>query len=92
MIRRLVKLKFKSDTSNIFVDIFKEKHQQILSCQGCSHLEVWQDVNDEDSFFTYSIWDSEEDLNNYRSSVLFNKLWPKVKSLFREKAEVWTLR
>lgn len=92
MIYRLVKLNFKLDTSNLFVDIFNEKYKQILSFPGCAQLEVWHDINDKNIVFTYSIWDSEEDLNNYRSSDFFNELWPTVKSLFKEKAEVWTLR
>jgi heme-degrading monooxygenase HmoA len=41
---------------------------------------------------TYSIWDSEEALNNYRDSELFGELWPKIKPWFAAKAEAWSVK
>ena len=42
-------------------------------------------------FFTYSYWDSENDLNNYRKSELFNEVWTFTKKLFNAKPEAWSV-
>jgi heme-degrading monooxygenase HmoA len=36
-------------------------------------------------FCTYSIWESEAHLENYRNSALFKEVWKFTKSLFLEK-------
>jgi heme-degrading monooxygenase HmoA len=41
--------------------------------------------------FTFSIWDSEAALENYRQSDLFRDTWAKTKALFAEKAEAWSM-
>jgi len=42
-------------------------------------------------FFTYSYWDSEKDLNNYRDSQLFKEVWSNTKILFNLKPEAWSV-
>jgi hypothetical protein len=51
---------------------------------------VWQDIHQPNIFFTYSIWDAETDLNNYRDSAFFGVFWKTVKPWFAAKAEVWS--
>jgi heme-degrading monooxygenase HmoA len=41
--------------------------------------------------FTVSIWESEDDLNAYRNSELFENTWAKTKVLFNDKPEAWSL-
>ena len=42
-------------------------------------------------FFTYSYWNSENDLNEYRNSELFAKVWAETKPMFAEKAQAWSV-
>jgi quinol monooxygenase YgiN len=91
MIIRIVKMKFSSDKVNEFTTLFEERKQTIRSFPGCSHLELWQDAKDENTFFTYSIWDSEADLGHYRFSEFFKDTWGRTKALFAEKAEAWSV-
>ena len=91
MITRIVKMTFKEDKIEGFLNYFPEIVNQIKAREGCINVELLHDVNDPRIFFTYSKWESEESLNEYRNSELFGKVWPKVKLWFDEKAEAWSV-
>jgi hypothetical protein len=88
MIRRLVKMTFQPDKTEDFIAIFEASKLKIRGMAGCQHLELWRR---EHIFFTYSIWESEEALNNYRQSELFKDTWSRTKALFAAKPEAWSL-
>ena len=50
-----------------------------------------QEKNKPHVVFTYSLWKSEDALNNYRDSELFRGVWSTIKPWFGEKAEAWTV-
>ena len=89
MIIRIVKLSFHVEHISAFKTIFEESKQKILTQKGCLRLEMLQDVNEKNIFFTYSWWDSEKDLNDYRHSKLFKGVWNKTKLLFNDKPKAW---
>jgi len=91
MIIRIVKMTFEPAKVNDFLIIFNESKQRIRDMEGCSHLELLNDINSPNIYFTYSYWNSETDLNNYRNSELFKNVWIKTKNLFSSKAEAWSL-
>ncbi|MDP3468242.1 MAG: antibiotic biosynthesis monooxygenase family protein [Daejeonella sp.] len=91
MITRIVKLTFKPESVQGFKEIFYASQKQILAFEGCIRVDLMNDINNECTFFTLSYWTSEEDLDNYRYSYLFINTWSKVKPLFSEKAEAWSL-
>lgn len=91
MIIRIVKMNFKPEKVNEFLKIFDESKELIRNMTGCSHLELLNDVNEKNIFFTYSYWNSESDLNNYRNSEVFASVWAKTKILFIAKAEAWSV-
>lgn len=91
MIKRLVKMTFKPQNVEDFKQIFQESKNLIKSFKGCRDVELLQDINNPCIFFTHSIWDSENDLNTYRESDLFNSVWAKTKVLFDAKPEAWSL-
>ena len=91
MIIRIVKMTFQSQRIIDFTTLFEERKQTIKSFKGCTHLELWQDSKNENIFFTYSHWHSEEDLDHYRFSEFFKDTWSKTKLLFSEKAEAWSV-
>ena len=91
MIRRIVKMQFKEENIEEFIDLFYSVKEKIESMPGCHSVELMRDINHHSTMFTYSIWDSEEELNQYRVSPIFKSTWVKTKSLFQERAEAWSL-
>ena len=92
MIIRIVKMNFKPDAVPDFLKIFEASKQYLRSMEGCTHLELLNDINSPTIFFTYSHWQTENDLNNYRNSELFEGVWGKTKILFAAKAEAWSVK
>jgi heme-degrading monooxygenase HmoA len=90
MIIRIVKLSFHPEHVSTFKAIFEESKQKILTQKGCNRVELLQDVNTKNVFFTYSWWNSEDDLNRYRHSELFEEVWAKTKVLFNDKPMAWS--
>jgi len=85
MIIRIVRMTFQTDKVKDFIAIFEKNKEAIRNQPGCNHLELWQDKNSPNVFSTYSLWENEDYLNNYRSSETFGKVWPATKVLFAEK-------
>ena len=91
MIIRIVKMSFHPEKVNEFLTLFAENKLHIRHFEGCSHLQLYNDLNCPSIFFTYSYWNNEESLNNYRKSELFNRVWNKTKILFSDKPDAWSL-
>lgn len=91
MLVRIVKLTFKKENIASFEQVFKETKHVIRNFEGCSFLELYQDKKNPSIFFTYSRWNSEEDLENYRCSEFFKEVWGKTKQLFSQKPEAWSV-
>ena len=91
MIKRIVKMSFQPDKVEEFKAIFKEKWKLIVGFKGCGHVELLQDKTNPNIFFTYSVWETENDLNAYRDSELFEKVWGKTKVLFNDKPQAWSV-
>ncbi|MFL5762594.1 MAG: putative quinol monooxygenase [Bacteroidia bacterium] len=90
MIIRIVKMTFREDKISEFREIFDSSKELIRGMPGCSHLELLNDTGSPGIFFTYSCWNEEKDLDNYRNSELFAKVWTKTKMLFAAKPEAWS--
>ncbi|NQX81370.1 MAG: antibiotic biosynthesis monooxygenase [Flavobacteriaceae bacterium] len=91
MINRIVKLTLKADKIEEFKKIFSENKKAISSFEGCIYLEILQDIDNENVFFTYSHWQEAKYLEMYRNSDLFIGIWSKVKPFFSDKAQAWSL-
>lgn len=91
MFVRIVKMSFHQEHIETFKGTFEEKKKSIRSSEGCKLLELYQDKNNKELFFTYSYWETEQDLENYRNSELFKNVWTKTKALFNDKAEAWSV-
>ncbi len=76
---------FQADQVEAFLDNFEVHKKSIRNFPGCQHLELWRDENQKNIFTTYSKWESEEHLNQYRDSELFKSVWKFTKALFEEK-------
>lgn len=82
---------FLPDKVDEFMEIFNQSKEKIRGFKGCKHLELLKDSGSASVLFTLSLWDTEEHLNAYRSSELFNTVWVKTTMLFSAKAEAWSL-
>jgi heme-degrading monooxygenase HmoA len=89
---RIVKMVFRNEEVNHFQEFFADRKERIRNFPGCEHLELWQHEKEQNIFFTYSIWQSTEQLDHYRFSEFFKETWTFTKTLFAEKAEAWTVR
>ena len=90
MLVRVVRMTFREEAVKAFLENFEANKQKIRNFPGCSHLELWQDENNKNIFMTYSHWQSEESLNQYRDSELFKTVWSFTKTLFAEKPVVFS--
>ncbi len=91
MLVRIVKLSFKTENISSFEKVFEETKNQIREFDGCNLLELYQDKNNPNIFFTYSYWNNENDLENYRNSDFFKSVWSKTKVMFDSKPEAWSV-
>lgn len=89
-ITRIVKLHFKEGNTEAFKAIFQEMKKNIVAFDGCFDVTLLQHTSNPNIFFTYSHWESEEALNAYRHSELFQSTWKRVKQYFAEKAQAWS--
>jgi len=82
---------FEPEVIEDFLAQFDEVKSKILAFEGCRHLELLQQTGRPEVVFTYSIWNSEADLEHYRQSTLFRTTWRNTKRHFRFPAQAWTL-
>ena len=91
MLVRIVKMSFHPEHIETFLTNFEKKKEFIRKSKGCNLLELYREQHNSSVFFTYSYWDSEKDLNNYRNSQLFKEVWSNTKILFNLKPEAWSV-
>lgn len=87
---RIVKLTLQEECVAEFLANFNKQKTHIRAFDGVQHLELLNDKNNPNIFFTYSIWESEQHLENYRNSELFKSIWSVTKPMFSAKAEAWS--
>lgn len=91
MIVRIVTMNFHLENVDTFIALFESKKEKIRNFPGCQYLELLQGETDKHIFKTYSHWDSQEALDNYRHSELFAATWKDTKALFAERASAISL-
>ncbi len=85
MLIRTVRMTFQEDKVEDFLKVFNKSKEKIRHFKGCQHLELLKDYHAENIFSTYSIWEDDAALDNYRHSELFAGVWKSTKALFKEK-------
>lgn len=91
MFIRIVKMSFHAENVPAFLENFEMVKAKIRQSPGNRLLELYRDKTNPEIFFTYSYWESEADLENYRNSELFKEVWSFTKKLFNEKPEAWSV-
>lgn len=74
-----------------FLAHFESHKMLIRNFEGCQFLELYRDKKHTNVFFTYSFWNTEDDLEQYRQSDLFKIVWSQTKPLFNDKPEAWSV-
>lgn len=91
MLVRIVKMEFEHEKIDRFLDQFDKNKSKIRNFEGCEFLELYRDKKNINQFFTYSFWQSEDHLEDYRNSELFKYVWSQTKPLFSSKPMAWSL-
>ena len=91
MLTRIVKLHFKVERIDDFIEHFESIKWKVAHFPGCRGMKLLRGKNDPFLVFTYSKWENEEALESYRNSDLFQTLWPKIKPWFDQKPEAWSV-
>lgn len=91
MLVRIVKMGFYKQNVDAFLENFNNNKNNIRTFEGCEFLELYRDKKNPSIFFTYSYWESEEALENYRKSDVFKGIWSEIKPLFSIRPEAWSV-
>lgn len=89
-IHRWVEMQFQPDKIETFLSVFESSKAKIRAREGCLSLQLIQDPQQPHILCTSSIWESEDALNAYRDSELFQVTWSLTKPLFQAKAKAKT--
>ncbi|UCH98705.1 MAG: antibiotic biosynthesis monooxygenase [Candidatus Aminicenantes bacterium] len=90
MIVRIVKMTFMESKSDDFKEFVTTIRSKIRNFKGCQHLDILQDLHHRNIFFSYSRWETEQDLENYRRSDFFKETWSKASQWFKAKPRAWS--
>lgn len=85
MLVRIVRMTFRADVVDTFLEQFDASAPRIRAFPGCHHLELWRDADSPAVCTTYSHWEHQEALDRYRHSDLFRSTWSRVKPLFADR-------
>jgi quinol monooxygenase YgiN len=91
MVVRIVRMHFKPEEIEAFLQIFNANKEAIRAFPGCTYMELMRDVQSPSVLVTLSHWNSVDDLEQYRHSPLFNSVWIRVKKLFSGRPEAFTV-
>ncbi|UII24376.1 antibiotic biosynthesis monooxygenase [Fulvivirga ligni] len=85
MLIRIVRMTFKPESVETFLEVFNSSKNKIRSFPGCKHLELQRDYHNPNVYATYSHWEDDQALENYRHSELFKGVWAQTKIHFDDK-------
>ena len=92
MLIRIVRMHFTEAGVEEFLQIFHSNKKAIRNFEGCTHLELLKDLEDPNTYTTLSYWNDEKSLEQYRKSELFGSVWGRVKTLFAERTQAFSLQ
>ena len=90
MVIRIVSLKCKPEDIDAFRLLLHKSSPRVRQFPGCLSLQIVNDITDPTGFFTISAWRDVDALEAYRTSPLFEQVWPRIKAFLREPARAST--
>ncbi|PZR36297.1 MAG: antibiotic biosynthesis monooxygenase [Azospira oryzae] len=91
MIIRIVRMHFTEAGVKEFLPIFESNKEAIRHFPGCIHLQLLKDVHSPLTYTTMSHWEQADNLEHYRQSALFQQVWARVKPLFADRPQAFSL-
>lgn len=88
---RIVKLTFQEERTQDFLSFFETIKHIVNEFPGCQGMKLLQDIHNPHIIMTYSHWNKEQDLENYRVSTEFIQIWSTIKPWFSDKAQAWSV-
>lgn len=86
-ILRIVEMRFDADNRQAFMALFERNKEAIESMPGCGGVMLVESIDANGLIIsTLSTWSSQSDLDAYRNSSLFGRVWPATKALFSSPA------
>ncbi len=73
------------------MEAFDRSKARIRAFEGCLRLELMRDRLNRHVVFTCSEWTTHEHLDRYLQSDLFRSTWRKVRPMFSDKPQAWSL-
>ena len=87
---RVVRMTFKKDKAEEFQDFFETVKEKIKEFKGCRYIAMLKDEKLENVFAFYSAWDNKDNLEDYRKSSFYRKIWSQTKSYFAAPPSAWS--
>lgn len=91
IIVRIVKMTFKQDKIDAFLEFLEQNKLQIRNFPGCKMIEILHEKHNPAVIMTHSHWNTDQDLENYRQSSLFEYVWSNTKIHFDAKPEAYSM-
>jgi quinol monooxygenase YgiN len=92
MIVRVVRMTFKDENVVDFLRLFDNEAFKIRKMSGCHHLELMKDTKETNVFVTYSYWENDDLLDQYRHSEVFREIWQQCKKYFADKPMAFSMK
>lgn len=91
MMIRIVQLHFQDERIEEFLSFFDGIKEKVNGFPGCLGMKLLRDINNPSIIMTYSHWENNAALDNYRTSETFGQIWPKIKPWFAKKPQAWSV-
>ncbi len=92
MIVRIVEMRIDPSRKHEVRKTFQEIKESVRRFKGCHYVGLFEDTNSPEHIITYSVWDSEQDLETYRASPIFERNWKLLKAFFIDKPNAYSLK
>ena len=91
MLTRLVRMTFRPEETDAFLELWQINRRAIGTFPGCQQVQLLQDATNPAVFYTLSYWNGPDDLEAYRHSPLFARVWKATRALFAERAQTFSM-
>ena len=91
MIIRVVKIPIKDASINSFIKRIPIISNEVRRVSGCIHNDIFRDKMKENIFYSYTIWNSDEDIEKYLGSQYYKDIWGDLWDYFEGTPKSWKI-
>ncbi len=92
MIVRIVHMFFRPHALEQLMPLIHRQLRNVMSHPGCLAVKLFRDTSDPDHLCTFSIWEDQEALDDYRQSDHFIEVWSTLKSHFAKPPQAYSFK